>query len=83
MSILGWIVLGLIAGFIARYLMPGKVPGGIVVTIVRGSLGALVGGFIATQLGFGDVNGFNLISFLIAVGGAMLLLLGYGLLQKA
>jgi uncharacterized membrane protein YeaQ/YmgE (transglycosylase-associated protein family) len=83
MGILSWIVFGLIAGFLAKFLMPGRAPHGIVVTIILGILGALVGGFIATQLGFGDVNGFNLMSFLIAVGGAVLVLIGYGMLKKA
>jgi uncharacterized membrane protein YeaQ/YmgE (transglycosylase-associated protein family) len=83
MGILSWIVFGLLAGFLAKFLMPGKAPHGIIVTIVLGILGALVGGFIATHLGFGDVNGFNITSFLIAVGGAVLLLLGYSMLKKA
>ena len=83
MGILSWIVFGLIAGFLAKFLMPGKAPHGIIVKIVLGILGALVGGFIATQLGFGDVTGFNLMSFLIAVGGAALLLIGYSMLKKA
>ena len=54
--------------------MPGDDPGGIIVTIVIGILGAVVGGFIATALGFGAVSGFNLGSFVIAVLGAILLL---------
>ena len=57
--------------------LPGKDPGGIVITIVLGIAGALVGGFISSALGLGSVSGFNLWSLAIAVGGALLLLIGY------
>ena len=55
MGIVAWIVLGLIAGLLAKLIMPGKDPGGIIITILLGIAGALVGGFFGTQLGFGDV----------------------------
>jgi uncharacterized membrane protein YeaQ/YmgE (transglycosylase-associated protein family) len=74
MGIIVWIIFGLIAGAIAKLLMPGSDPGGIIVTIVIGILGAVVGGFIATALGFGGVSGFNIGSFIVAVLGAILLL---------
>ena len=74
MGIIAWIIFGLIAGAVAKLLMPGDDPGGIIITIVIGILGAVVGGFIATALGFGAVSGFNLGSFVIAVLGAILLL---------
>ncbi|HEV8400564.1 MAG TPA: GlsB/YeaQ/YmgE family stress response membrane protein [Gemmatimonadales bacterium] len=74
MGIATWIVLGLVAGVLAKILMPGRDPGGIIVTIVLGVLGALVGGFIGTKLGFGNISGFDLRSIAIAVGGAFLLL---------
>jgi len=74
MGIVSWIVLGLVAGVLAKLLMPGRDPGGIIVTTVLGVAGALVGGFIGTQLGFGNVSGFDLRSLAIAVGGAVLLL---------
>jgi len=77
MGILSWIVLGLIVGVVAKLIMPGKDPGGIVITIVLGIAGALVGGFISSALGLGSVSGFNLWSLAIAVGGALLLLIGY------
>lgn len=80
MGILWWAVFGLIAGAIAKYLMPGKAPGGILVTIALGIVGALVGGFIGAQLGFGDLSGFDLRSMLLAVGGGVLVLFVYGLL---
>ena len=82
MGILSWIVFGLIAGALAKFIMPGKDPGGIFITILIGIAGAMLGGFIGTRIGFGDVSGFNLPSLLIAVGGALLLLFGYRLLKK-
>jgi len=82
MGILTWIVLGLVAGVLAKMFMPGRDPGGITVTIVIGVAGALVGGYIATQLGYGNVSGFDLRSLVIAVGGAVLLLFLYRLLNR-
>ena len=79
MGILAWIVLGLIAGLLAKFIMPGRDPGGIIITILLGIGGALVGGFLGTQLGFGGLSGFDLRSMAIAVGGAMLLLFVYRL----
>jgi uncharacterized membrane protein YeaQ/YmgE (transglycosylase-associated protein family) len=60
MGILAWIALGLIAGLLARYLMPGAGPGGIIVTILLGIAGALVGGFLGQLIGFGGVDAFDL-----------------------
>ena len=82
MGILLWVVFGLIAGAIARYLMPGKTPGGIIVTIALGIVGAVVGGFVGAQLGFGDISGFDFRSMLLAVGGGALVLFIYGLVTK-
>lgn len=82
MGILSWIVFGLIAGALAKLLMPGKDPGGFFLTVIIGIVGAMVGGFLGAQLGFGSVSGFDLRSFLVAIGGAMLLLLGYRLIRK-
>lgn len=82
MGILTWIVFGLIAGLVAKLLMPGKDPGGFFVTILIGIAGALVGGFIARALGLGDIDGFNFGSFAIAVAGSILLLIGYRLLKR-
>ena len=82
MGILSWIVFGLIAGALAKLLMPGDDPGGIIVTILLGIAGAIVGGFFGVLLGFGGVSGFEVRSFLIAIGGAMLLLIGYRMMKK-
>jgi len=82
MGILSWIAFGLIAGVLAKLLMPGDDPGGIVVTILLGIAGAVVGGFIGNLLGFGSVGGFDFRSLLIAIGGTMLLLGGYRMLKK-
>ena len=82
MGIFSWIILGLVVGVIAKFLMPGKDPGGIIITILLGIAGAVGGGFISSKMGFGAVTGFNLPSLIIAVGGAMLLLLLYRVVKK-
>jgi uncharacterized membrane protein YeaQ/YmgE (transglycosylase-associated protein family) len=82
MGILLWVVFGLIAGALAKYLMPGNAPGGIVATIILGIVGAVVGGFLGTLLGFGDLSGFDLRSMALAVGGGLAVLLVYGLVTK-
>ena len=79
MGILLWVVFGLIAGAIARFLMPGKATGGIILTILLGIVGAVVGGYVGTLIGFGDVTGFDLRSMALAVGGGVLVLVVYGL----
>ncbi|TWT88718.1 hypothetical protein Mal64_22060 [Pseudobythopirellula maris] len=82
MGILSWILFGLIAGALGKLLMPGKDPGGCLITIILGIVGAVVGGFIATQFGYGKVDGFNIGSFFFAVIGTMILLAGYRLMIK-
>ena len=75
MGILSWIILGLVAGAIAKALRPGRDPQGCIVTMIIGIVGAVLGGWIATNfLGWGRVDGFNLRSLLVATGGAFLLL---------
>jgi uncharacterized membrane protein YeaQ/YmgE (transglycosylase-associated protein family) len=74
MGILSWIVLGLVVGILAKWLMPGPDPGGLVMTTLLGIAGAFVGGWLGTQLGFGSVTGFDARSLVIAVIGAVLLL---------
>jgi len=67
MGIIAWIVLGLIAGVLAKMIMPGRDPGGIIVTILIGIAGALVGGFVFSLFGGGGVTGVNLGSIIVAV----------------
>ena len=82
MGILSWIILGLIVGILAKVIMPGKDPGGFIITIILGIAGAFIGGFIASRIGFGTVTGFDIRSLLIAVGGAVLLLIVYRMFKK-
>jgi len=78
MGILTWIILGLIVGALAKWIMPGNDPGGIFITILIGIAGALIGGFLSSALGLGGgVTGFNLPSVVIAVIGSLILLFGY------
>ena len=78
-NILGWIVFGLIAGIVAKLLMPGKDPGGIIVTILLGIAGSLIGGFVGTRVF--HVGDTGIMGFVLAVVGAMLLLLLYRLIK--
>ena len=82
MGILAWIIMGLIVGVLAKFFMPGRDPGGILVTILLGIGGAFVGGYLGSILGLGTVTGFNLGSLLLATGGAILLLIVYRMLKK-
>lgn len=77
MGILSWIIIGLIAGAIAKAIHPGSDPGGFIVTILIGIAGAVVGGWIFTLLGYGKVDGFDIGSLFIVIVGAVLLLFIY------
>ena len=81
MGLLSWVVFGLIAGAIAKFLMPGRDPGGCIITIIIGVIGAVLGGFLATKLGFGGISGFDFRSFVIAVIGSILLLIIWRLIS--
>jgi len=59
MGILSWIVMGLIVGLLAKFIMPGRDPGGLIITILLGIAGAFIGGLIGSYLGLGTVTGFN------------------------
>ena len=81
MGFIAWIVLGLVAGVIAKLLMPGRDPGGCVVTMLIGIVGALVGGFLSSRLlGISRGGFFDLRTWVIAVIGAVILLVIYRLL---
>ena len=82
MSILTWTALGLVVGAMAKFIMPGKDPGGLIVTVLIGIAGAMLGGAIATQLGYDAVTGFDVRSIMVATGGAILLLILYRLARK-
>ena len=71
-SILGWVVIGLIAGALAKWLSPGKDPGGLIVTILIGVAGGLLGGFLANFIGLG--TGGHIWNLVLATAGAVLLL---------
>jgi uncharacterized membrane protein YeaQ/YmgE (transglycosylase-associated protein family) len=77
MGILSWILLGLVVGVLAKWIMPGDDPGGIIITILLGIAGAFVGGLISSFIGLGSVTGFNFGSLALAVLGALLLLWGH------
>jgi uncharacterized membrane protein YeaQ/YmgE (transglycosylase-associated protein family) len=80
MGILAWIVVGLIGGALAKLLMPGKDPGGIILTILLGIAGAVLGGFIAVALDISNgVDDFDFGSIVLSIIGSMVLLLAYRL----
>jgi uncharacterized membrane protein YeaQ/YmgE (transglycosylase-associated protein family) len=81
MGFLSWLLFGLVAGAVAKLIMPGKDPGGCLITAVIGMLGSVIGGFVGTRLfGIRQVTGFNLHSLGIAILGAILLLTIYRVL---
>ncbi|EQB7290900.1 GlsB/YeaQ/YmgE family stress response membrane protein [Escherichia albertii] len=83
MGIIAWIIFGLIAGVIAKLIMPGRDGGGFILTCILGIVGAVVGGWLATMFGIGGtISGFNLHSFLVAVIGAILVLGVFRLLRR-
>lgn len=77
MGVASWIVFGLIAGILAKWIMPGDDGGGIILTCVLGIIGAFVGGYVGTLFNFGTVGGFDLRSLGIAILGALIVLFGY------
>ena len=83
MGIITWIIFGLIAGVIAKLIMPGRDGGGFILTCILGIIGAVVGGWLATLFGIGgDISGFNLHSFLVAVVGAIVVLGVFRLVRR-
>jgi len=81
-SILSWIVVGLIAGVLGKLIMPGDDPGGFIVTILLGIVGAFVGGFVVSLFGGIGVTGFNIWTILVATLGAVILLSAYRLVTR-
>ena len=83
MGFLGFLLLGLIAGAIAKAILPGKQCGGIFITLLLGVVGALLGGFIGSALFGVSINEFfSLSTWLLAIGGAIIVLLVYGMITK-
>ena len=81
MGIIGWLILGLIAGAIAKLILPGRQGGGWIITLVLGVVGALLGGFLGSVLfGVGLQEFFSIQTWLLAIGGAIIVLLIYGLI---
>ena len=81
---LSWILLGLVAGTLAKFLLPGRDPSGCIFTVVLGIVGAFLGGFVGTRLGWGEVTrgSLDLRSVGIATVGAMILLLAGRLVRR-
>jgi uncharacterized membrane protein YeaQ/YmgE (transglycosylase-associated protein family) len=79
MGIIAWIVLGLLAGIVAKFLLPGDDPGGIIVTTIIGIVGAILGGLVAKALGFGDPidEFFDISTWIAAIIGSLVLLVAY------
>ena len=82
MGILSWILLGLIAGALAKLMVPGKDPGGFFVTILIGIAGGVLGGFLGRFIGLGKIESFDLGGIFIATVGAIVLLVIYHLIRK-
>ncbi len=74
MGIFAWIIFGLIVGLIARWIVPGKAPGGLISDVVVGILGAVIGGWVYALFGHAGVTGFNIASIVCALIGAVVLL---------
>jgi len=82
MGFLSWILLGLIAGALAKFIMPGKDPGGCLVTTIIGVVGAVVAGFLGTMLGIGKIESFDLGGILLATIGAIIVLVIFRVVKK-
>ena len=83
MTIIGWIILGLLAGAIAKLILPGRQGGGWIVTLILGVVGALLGGFLGSVLFNAPLQDFfSIQTWLLAIGGAIIVLLIYGLVTR-
>ena len=83
MSILTWIALGLVAGIVAKLILPGKQGGGFVLTTILGIAGAFLGGFLGQKLlGIGTTGGWNWESLATAVAGALIILIIFAIIGK-
>jgi uncharacterized membrane protein YeaQ/YmgE (transglycosylase-associated protein family) len=74
MDIISWLIVGLIAGFLAKYVVPGEGPGGVLGDIIIGIIGAFIGGFVFNAFGHTGATGLNVWSIIVAFVGAVILL---------
>ena len=82
MGLVSWVIVGALAGLLAKWIMPGSGPGGFLVTVLLGMAGASIGGFFVGMLGGTGATGFNIWSILVATFGAVILLFVYGLVTR-
>ena len=82
MGLVSWVIVGALAGLLAKWIMPGSGPGGFLVTVLLGMAGASIGGFFVGILGGTGTTGFNIWSILVATFGAVILLFVYGLITR-
>ena len=80
MGVVGWIVFGLVVGLVAKFLMPGRDPGGFVITVILGIVGAVLGGFIGRSLGWYRAD--DPVGFVMALVGALILLAVYRAMSR-
>ncbi len=82
MGLVSWVIVGALAGLLAKWIMPGSGPCGFLVTVLLGMAGASIGGFFVGILGGTGATGFNIWSILVATFGAVILLFVYGLITR-
>lgn len=82
MGIISWILLGVVAGALAKFIMPGKDPGGCLITITIGIIGGVLGGFLGSFIGLGKIESFDIGGIFIATLGAIILLVIYRIATK-
>lgn len=82
MDIISWIILGLVAGALAKFIMPGKDPSGCLITMVIGIIGGVLGGFLGSFIGLGKIESFDIGGIFIATLGAIILLVIYRIATK-
>jgi len=82
MGVFSWLLLGFLAGVLAKWIMPGRDGGGFVVTTLLGIAGAFVGGFLGSLVGLGSTGSLSMGSILTAVAGALVLLFVYRKIRK-
>ena len=82
MGIIGTILAGLIVGLLAKWVVPGRDPGGVIITILIGIAGSFVGKWLAIQLGMGTLGAFTIGGIVMSVIGAAILLIGWRIIKK-